>query len=514
LISGLFLILGSCATLPKNFDATPSYAVEPDNSTSLGQILSPSLKAHPGKSGFLLLDSAKAAFLTRIALTEMAEKSIDAQYFIWKGDTAGIILMDRLRQAADRGVRVRLLLDDITTHGRDLRFAVWNSHPSIEIRIFNPLGRRFSSRLFRNLSMAFHSGRMTHRMHNKIFAVDNLVAIVGGRNIADAYFGLDKKTNYRDMDLLSAGPVAVETSSLFDDYWNSSWSIPLEEVGIKAPSKKRLKKKYKRFEKAFKRELALFPYPLDFEKKTALARLEEIRSNFIWAEAEAVGDPPGKAWDPAPEGESPSRVVSRLREITQETTTEALIVSPYLILSQGDIKEMGNRVREGVRLKILTNSMMSTDALAVVAHYKGIRKDLIEEGIALFETRPDAANRDRYTARPDLKTRHSLHAKVTVLDRKVVFIGTYNIDPRSEHLNTEVGLLVHSPELGEQVARLIEEDLLPVNSWRLELTKRKKVLWIGEKEGKEIRFKSDPYAGFWKRFFAGFLSILPIKGQL
>lgn len=504
--------LAGCAGLPKNFTAERSRAIRQDEVTVLKSTLQPSLNAHPGLSGFFLLDKAQDAFLARLALADTAEKTIDAQYFIWGGDAAGIILMDRLIKAADRGVRVRILLDDVTSHGKDMGLGALNKHPLIQIRVFNPLGHRFTGNVSRSISMALHIGRMTRRMHNKLFAVDNQAAIVGGRNIADDYFGLHGKSNFRDMDLLAVGPAVGEASGKFDEFWNSSWSVPMEVLGVKAPTQKQYDKMLGRIKKYFTTEFKKFPYPLDFSHEAVLRELDTLRSQFVWAKAEVVGDTPGKSWEPEEAGKTRSAVAARVSEIGGASKNEVLLCSPYLILSTGAVRGMGELVRAGVRVRILTNSMMSTDALPVVAHYKGMREKLIGQGVELYEIRPDAENSPRHSAFP--KARHSLHAKVAVFDRKDVFVGTYNIDPRSENLNTEVGLLVHSPELSEQVAQSLEDDLRPVNSWALEFTPTKDLVWKGEKDGKKIEFKKDPYAGFWTRFFAGFLSILPIKEQL
>lgn len=505
-------LLVGCATLPKDFPATPSTAISQDENTVLKSALQPSLNAHAGLSGFYLLDEARDAFLARIALADTAEKTIDAQYFIWSGDAAGIILMDRLIKAADRGVRVRILLDDITSHGKDMGLGAINKHPLIEIRVFNPLGHRYVGNVSRTLSMMFHVGRMTRRMHNKLFAVDNQVAIVGGRNIADDYFGLSKKSNFRDMDLMAVGPTVGEASTKFDEFWNCSWSVPMEVLGVKPPTQKQYDKMMVQIQKYFAKEFKKFPYPLDFSREAIMGELEKIRSQFIWAKAEVVGDSPGKSWESSVLGKTRSTVAARVTTVAKEAKSDILLCSPYLIMSPESINKIGEFVKEGVRVRILTNSMMSTDALPVVAHYKGLREKLIEADVGLYEMRPDAENSPRHSA--FTQARHSLHAKVAVFDRQDVFVGTYNIDPRSENLNTEVGVLVHSSVLSEQVAKSLEEDLRSVNSWTLELNPKKELRWKGEKDGKEIEFKKDPYAGFWKRFWVGFLSILPIKDQL
>lgn len=505
------LALIGCSTLPKDFKAAPSYAVPHDTSTALGRAF-PARKDN--KSGFLVLNTGRQAFLARVALADSAEKSIDAQYFIWAGDTVGIILIERLLEAADRGVRVRLLLDDLTSHGADIGLSALDHHPNIEIRLYNPLGRRYYSRIFRTMATAFHAGRMTHRMHNKVYVIDNQVAIVGGRNIADEYFGVDEDSNFRDMDLLAVGTVVPEISETFDNYWNSPWSVPLEVFKIRTPSEKKLRKEMQKIEREFGQKVKNFPYPLDFDKEKVLPTLQELRAHLIWAPAEIVSDPPDKAWAKAGRASDQSVVVSRLRQVAEETKKEMLIVSPYLILSKEEIEGLGKVVEKDISVKILTNSMMSTDALPVVAVYRETRKDFLKHGVRLYETRPDADVRKVHISSDKKRARLSLHGKVTVFDRRDVFVGTFNIDPRSQYLNTEVGLLVRSAELGEQVATDLEEDLKPTNSWALSLSEKNKVVWTGQRDGKELHLTSEPDASVFKRFAAWFLSLLPIKKQL
>ncbi|MCG3204618.1 MAG: Cardiolipin synthase C [Elusimicrobia bacterium] len=511
----VFFFFAGCATLPKDFNATPSTAPSREEKTTLREIFKPDSEAHPGQSGFVLLNTGRDAFLSRIALTETAERGIDAQYFIWNGDRCGTILMQRLVKAADRGVRVRLLLDDLTTHGKDLAMVALNQHPNIEIRLFNPLGRRYYLGLFRTMSLAFHAGRMTNRMHNKIFAVDNQIAILGGRNIGDEYFGLDKRSNFRDMDLLIIGKDVGDISSAFDGYWNSPWSIPYEVYKKKVLSDKSLKKKMEKLEKEFVQKEKNFPYPLDWSREAVLKILGDNRSAFVWGKSEVVCDPPDKAWKKAKRGESKSEVLNTLIDVGQAAKKDMLIISPYLIISDEAVKKFGQTVQRGVSVRILTNSLKSTDAVPVVAMYRTFRKDLMKQGPQLYEMRPDAGSRALYSLDPMMKKRMSLHAKAVVYDQETVFIGTFNIDPRSEYLNTEVGLLVYSPEFAKKVTEAIQFDLLPENSYRLRVTpKGKDVEWVCVEKGKEKIYSTDPHAGPWIRFEAWFLSLLPIKNQL
>jgi len=505
--------LSGCATLPKNFPATVSHAISQQETTALGNLVKPETAQHPEESGFFILNNGREAYMSRLALAETAERTIDCQYFIWNGDASGVILFKRLLKAADRGVRVRILLDDMTTLGRDLGLAAANQHPNIEIRLFNPLGRRYYLGFIRTLSLAFHAGRMTNRMHNKIFNVDNQIAIVGGRNIGDEYFGLDKKSNFRDLDLMAAGPIVDDISRTFDEYWNSPWSVPFEVFKTQIPSEKKLEKMMKRLQADYEKLAHEFPYPLDIQKEPVLAVLSSLRSQFMWSSAEVVSDPPGKAWKKATRGGSKSEIVNKLERTARNYHNDILIISPYFIIPDKSIEEYGRAVQSGISLRVLTNSLRSTDAVPVVAMYRKTRKKLLQKGVQLFEIRPDAAARSEYAASPNTDARLGLHAKAAVFDRKTVFVGTFNIDPRSEYLNTEVGLLVHSPELGEKLASLIESDLAPQNSYALRL-KGNDVEWVCEEGGAQKTYSSDPLASPWLRFEAWFLGLLPISGQL
>lgn len=509
------VFFSGCATLPKNFDATHSISISQDESTPLGDLFKPDLKKNPGKSGFHVLNIGRDAFLARLALAETATRTLDCQYFIWNGDRSGIVLLERIVRAADRGVRVRLLLDDMTSHGKDLGLSALNHHPNIEIRVFNPLGRRYYFGIFRMMSLALHVGRMTNRMHNKLFVADNQAAIVGGRNIADEYFGIDKRSNFRDMDLFAVGPIVAGISTAFDDYWNSPWAVPFEVFKTRLPSEKKFQKKKEKLQKRFVQMEEKFPYPLFWDKEKFLKIFEDTKSDLIWADAEIVTDPPGKAWQKAERGKSKSEIVNKLEQLMTDSKNEVLVISPYLILSKEDVKALSKLDQRGLSLRIFTNSLKSTDAVPVVAMYRKIRKPMLAAGVDLYEMRPDAESR-RLQADPSVsKARLSLHAKAVVFDREKVFIGTFNVDPRSEHLNTEVGLLVHDKRLAEQIAADFEKDLEPVNSYSVRLNEQKnRMVWVCEENGKEKTYTSDPKSGFWLRFQAGFLGLLPISNQL
>jgi len=516
----LILTLAGCATIPKNFQQIPSTAFQYPERTELGQFFTSSIEQYPGKSGFLLLNKGGEAILARMGLVDMAERSIDMQYYIWEDDASGWLLLERAVRAAQRGVRVRILVDDFTLSGRDFKIAAaLNAHfPNMEFRLYNPFSRRYRVRILRAFELIGNISRLNHRMHNKIFAVDNQVAIVGGRNIGDNYFGTHHKINYRDFDLFMAGPIAADVSASFDTYWNSKWAVPLEAFREIKPSakdfdraKKRLRETTAKFEKAY-------PYRLDASRKDILKRLREIRDELIWAEAEVLYDHPDKGRTK----EQQSSIVERLGKLAREVQHDLLIENPYFIPSELMLKRMGEIAGRGVNVRILTNSLASTDVTIVQAAYGKYRDTILNSGIQLYELRPDAESKKLHVASPVLTSKLSLHAKVVVFDKEKVFVGTLNLDPRSIVLNTEVGILVHSPELARKITEDLEVDFQAQNSWRLELEHEPiwgedevetYMVWITEKNGKEKRYYREP-AGFWLKVKAAFLSLLPVEDQL
>ena len=520
IIISLILTFAGCASIPKNFQQIPSTAFQYPETTKLGQFFAGPIEQHRGKSGFWMLNQGKEAILARLALADMAERTIDMQYYIWEDDASGWLLMARAVQAAQRGVRVRILVDDLTLSGRNLKLVVaLNAQfPNMEFRLYNPFSRRYSTKLFWGLEFIRNKSRLNHRMHNKIFAVDNQVAIVGGRNIGDNYFGTSSKINYRDVDLLMAGPIAADVSASFDTYWNSKWAVPLEAFKHITPSAKdidRAKKRLKETTAKFEKE---YPYRLDIRRQDLLKRLREIRDELIWAKAEVLYDPPDKGRST----EQQPGVAERLSELAGEVQHDLLIESPYFLPSELMLKRMGEMARRGVNLRILTNSLASTDVTIVQAAYAKYRDTLLDSGVRLYELRPDAESKKLYVADTALLSKLSLHAKVVVFDKEKVFVGTLNLDPRSMILNTEVGVLVHSPELARMITKDLEVDFQAQNRWQLDLERdavwgedemETYLVWITDKNGKEKRYYREP-AGFWLKVKAAFLSLLPVEDQL
>jgi putative cardiolipin synthase len=514
---GWLLVAQGCApTLPSHVSVARSTARPATDDTTLRRHFDPVVRRHPGESGFRLVDEGRDAFVVRIALADLAERSIDAQYFIWSNDAIGTILLQRLVRAADRGVRVRLLVDDIYLSGAGTAIAALDAHPGIEIKIYNPIGARNPLRLGRRMDFLLEFGRLNHRMHNKLFVADNQVAVVGGRNIGDAYFGIDPKLNFRDMDVIAAGPVVQQLSSGFDTYWNSRWAVPMSMLEA-TPSSTALNRVYERLHDDTARHVEQLPFRADVPPASLPERVAVLRDRLIWARGEAVwADPEAgpSGWRPG----QPSEVGRKLAAVIDETRAELVTESPYLVPATelGVVRRLRAR---GVRLRMLTNSLASTDEPPAYAVYAKDYNRMLDEGVEMYEVRSDAETRRAYGTTASSEARLGLHAKVAVFDRDVVYIGSFNLDPRSLFLNTEVALLVYSPLLAQQMLELVERDFRPENAWRLAVERdgnggKPRIVWVTRESGQEVRHSRAPETGFWRRLGARFYALLPIRGQL
>jgi len=503
----LFLLLTACAkTLPTDVQRMPSKAFLDYDTTSTAQLFEEAELRHPGKSGFALIRKGRPAFTGRIAMTAMAEKTLDLQYYIWEPDTTGRILALRLVEAADRGVRVRILVDDNTLAGRDSPIAAIDAHPNIEIRIFNPFAHR-GSRVFGYMT---DFDRLNHRMHNKVVVVDNALAIVGGRNIGNHYFGVQTDANFRDLDIAAAGPIVRDLSTVFDRFWNGDWSYPISALVDRTYTESDLRETVANVREMIR--LEQYPYPLDEDVESLIGQLEEIRDSFIWAPGKVIWDDPSII-----EHDKAAAVMfEALHRKLKTLEKELLIESAYFVIRERGIQVAKKLHERGVRVRILTNSLASNDVLPAHAGYAKGRKKLIESGAEIYELRPDSISgtvKDKKLLSVG-KSKAALHTKAIVFDRESVFIGSYNLDPRAAEINTEMGLYVESPELARQVIAYMDEGVLPQNSYRVELDEDGDLVWITEKEGEEVRYIWEPESTFWQRFMSGFIKMLPIEDQL
>ena len=495
-----------CSKPPNPFIGERSMAFKGYEETVIGRKIKGMEMAHPDESGFTIIPNSVPAYTSRIMLTELAEKSLDLQYYIWEADATGRIFADRLIRAADRGVRVRLLVDDMNLSGSDATIASLDAHPQIEIRIFNP----FSHRTSRYLDFLTNMKRINHRMHNKIMVMDNTLAIVGGRNIGNHYFGVDTHANFRDLDIAAAGPVVREVSGTFDRFWNSDWSVPIETLVDRPYTQADLQKAIN----VMRQNIAEddYPYPLDEDVAGLKSELETIIGGLIWAPGRIIWDDPVTFDGQLGDDTIDRKFYEKLATIKEEI----LVESAYFVTRERGL-EMAKKLHDrGVKIRILTNSMVSNDVLAAHAGYAKQRVELVKNGVELYELRPDAGN-IRNTGRQAIVSTESmaaLHTKAMVFDRDSVFIGSFNLDPRSANINTEAGLYVESPELAQQVIAFLDEGVTPENSYRVTLDEKGDLVWITEIDGKEVRYGKDPDSTFWQRFMSGFIQMLPVQGQL
>jgi putative cardiolipin synthase len=502
----VLLTLSGCA-LPKNVVRMPSSALLGTQRTTLGELIAPVVAAHPGESGFLLYNTGEEAIVARVALADVAQSSLDLQYFLWAGDTIGRVLIGRILDAANRGVRVRLLIDDYNTGGHDIALETLESHPNVEVRVYNPFARGW----MRVLQFLGRFNELNRRMHNKVFVADGKVAVVGGRNLSDDYFGLGKKLSFRDFDVLAIGPVVTQAEAAFDQYWNSRWSYPIQSL-VKPASPKGLVSARQRFFEKLEADLASFPYLLPQDRNDAVGWLEKFRGKASWGPAEVIYDNPDRAGKPskAPPGLVWNEMVALARQAQREVVAE----NAYLLPQEENAPGYRELRQRGVTVRLLTNSLASTDVVMVNAHYAKSRPRLVELGVNLYEMKPWSASRELYIARATKSRAHlSLHGKAAVFDRKTVFVGSFNLDPRSAALDTETVIVVESPELAEQFLQAFATDFEPANAWRIaDVAGKHDVAWVTE-EAVPIVEPHDP-ASRWRRFVRSLEKVLPIRSLL
>jgi putative cardiolipin synthase len=462
------------------------------------------------QSGFYLLSDNTDAFVARFALATVAEKTLDIQYYIMHNDASGQYLAYAILTAADRGVHVRILVDDINLTGSDSRLKMLSQHANIEIRIFNPLANRD---WFRNIELVINLNRAGRRMHNKVFMADNSAAIIGGRNIGDEYFDARHNLNFVDLDLLTIGPIVNEISTSFDDYWNSHWATPIETLSRTKVVKQQLTKIRNKLKDKWHHAKNLHYF--ESLKQSALTqKIINGKIDFIWADARLFYDSPDKLCQDTTQ--KTIHFGPRILPYFEQATSELLIASPYFVPGIFGTQWFIKKQNQGLKLKILTNSLAATDVIAVHAGYRKYRKQLLDAGIHLFELKP--------TAKPFIKrtekliegsSNASLHAKYMVVDQRYVFVGSANLDPRSGNLNTEIGVMVDSKELAKQAGELFNKTISSKNSYRMSLDESgKKISWRAQENGKEVCYTDEPEAGVFRKLSVFILSLLPIESLL
>ncbi|MFY7865370.1 phospholipase D-like domain-containing protein [Roseateles sp.] len=506
LYGGLLLLLAACASAPLPGPKPPAAYATPPQDTGVWAQTEAQVKAlhGPEKSGFRLLDKNSEGLKWRLALLDQASHSIDLQYYVWFADTSGQLLMARVIAAADRGVKVRLLVDDLSTmlrnmsalELRDEMLAAVDSHPHIQIRTFNAWHQRHW--LGRITEGASDFSRINRRMHNKQMVVDNRVAIIGGRNIGDEYFGLNEEFNFHDLDVLGVGPVARQASAVFDRYWNSDWVQAIPQRAAGDGNKPLLS--------------TLVDLPAAMAHQAALQALLS-RRHSEHAEQQAFGASltPGLS---AVHTDSPSRaegvqnhMPGAFRTLMRSAQREVLITNAYIIPDAHFMQDLAELQSRGVRVRLLTNSLASHDVPAVNAHYEDWRAPILRTGAALHELRPDPAIKAEHVDTDPIRSGFAgLHTKAMVIDRSRSFIGSMNLDPRSEIINSEMGVIIDSPALATSLALRMERDMSSANSWRLALNDQQLVVWHGEKG--EVLDRA-PARSPWQRLQSWFFKWLP-----
>lgn len=503
---------------------TPDAAAEADSAafsepetTSLGRAAASIATGHGGESGFLVLDRGRDALSWRTLLADAAQKSIDAQYFLWKDDDAGKIMVQRLLDAADRGVRVRVLIDDSMTESDPEYLALFGAHPNVDVRIYKPFGPKHESLVLRWIDYAADLRVLNRRMHNKLFVVDGSVAIVGGRNIGNEYFEYPGPFVFRSRDLLALGPVVKPTHAAFDLYWNSDWAVPIENVVAPVPTPEDAVQEKKSLD-VFAADRSHYPPGFYGDANDIGAELAKFEPELLWGRARVLVDAvPEMDGKPQTHAEL-DRTGVALGRVMADVTRETLIESAYLILLEGEFAAIDALNDRGVVVKLVTNSMASNNHLAAFVGYSKQRKKLLATGAELYEMRPDARSERALFTAAQLKeheTSFGLHAKTGVFDRRITFVGSFNLDPRSTDLNTEMGLLVESETLANAVADSIEDDIAAGDSWRVISTDDGKLAWVTVENGViTTETETEPMTTEERRAEARVLAVVPDDAEL
>ena len=490
-------IVSGCATVSMDYPKTHSETMTNTADTSLGRDVARWLHAHDDLSGFYPLPKGMDALGVRLQLAERAEKSIDLQYFLMKNDTAGTVIIKSLLKSADRGVRVRFLLDDIFTKAPDRTLLLLDQHANIEVRVFNPISRSGIWGL--NFLTSFKQAN--RRMHNKSFTVDNQASIVGGRNIADEYFQLKEDEFFEDFEVLAVGPIADEISKSFDLYWNHSHAVPIDHF---VSNKKNEQLATVRADVTEQLEQI---YSTVYQQSIESDLLQDLiadRLPLIPADARLLSDSPDKLINEI--SKEQMQLANDLGEVLLSAKDEIIIITPYYVPRNDGIQLLRNLTESGLRVVIVTNSLASTNHVPVHSGYAKYRRDAIRSGAELYEVRANAGR--ELGGGDDDPDSLTLHTKVFLFDRRYLFVGSLNLDPRSIEINAEMGLLIDSTELAGGMAAAVEERLSAA-AYRVLENERGKLEWHATINGEEVVETKEPLTSWWRRVNAWFMKIVP-----
>ncbi len=507
LIASILAMLSGCASIDFDYPRTESTKFGDTEDTFLGSKTAALVASSPAaKSGFHPLQDGIDALTARLLLAERAERSIDTQYYLIKTDTASLAFIDALLRAADRGVRVRLLLDDVFTKGYDPGMAALDSHPNFEIRVFNPFNRGAAGKAWSGLT---NLSRVNRRMHTKSFTVDNQVTILGGRNIADEYFGARVDAKFGDLDVVGVGSVANGVSDMFDSFWNHHTALPVPSFA-KMPDDPAAELELLRERLLRSREQIKNTRYADAVRATTLAFMDMDNNVLEWAPYRLVYDSPDKG---VKSKTGPAVAITpKLVEALHSAERELIVVSPYFVPRKAGIEIFSKLQARGVDVTIITNSLAANNQITVHGGYAPSRKPLLQSGVKIYEVRADAdVPGSEIVAASGAKA--TLHTKAFLVDRNKIFIGSFNFDPRSANLNTESGVIIESVKIGSMFGRLVDGGVTS-QTYEVFLTEDDKVRWRGFEDGQEVVYKKEPQSTWSQRFIAGFMRLMPIRGQL
>jgi putative cardiolipin synthase len=501
----LLCTLAACASLKERPQLPPQSALPVAQTTELDRLLEAHEASHPGQSAFRLLKEGPEAFASRAQSARMAGRSLDVQTYIWHADLTGLYLASELLRAADRGIRVRILMDDMDARAKNAGFAALSAHPNIDVRMFNPFASR--SGFFAYIGEGLTSfTRINRRMHNKTWIADNRIAIAGGRNLGDEYFGASDEVNFVDLDFAMVGPVVRDASASFDRYWNSASAYPMEFLDKKAVSDQALQE-LRDYLSQHGQEAERSRFAKDLKGDNTVRRMFEGQWTMEWTGTyQFVADDPAKVTMKKRDAQR-THVGSLLLPTLGATQKQASIISPYFVPGKNGTAGLVKTAQAGKQIQILTNSLVANDVAAVHGGYSAYRKQLLEGGVQLWELKPE----DGKKADASLfgSSGASLHTKALTIDHRTVFVGSYNLDPRSTWLNCEQGVLVENEALARELEEIFAAQTASDRAWRVTL-QDDKLRWS---DG-TTSFDSDPQAGAWRRFQAWIARVTGLESQL
>jgi putative cardiolipin synthase len=520
---GVLAITGGCAGLPPGHDypKSESIALENPQATPLGKQFADAGRAHPGQSAFRLVPAGFEGYLLRAQMIDAATRTIDLQYYIFHADESGKLLIDSILRAADRGVRVRMMIDDVDNYGEDAQIEALDAHPNIEVRLFNPLSYRGSSDLLRYLNLVVNAPRLNFRMHNKQLLIDNSIVLVGGRNVGDEYFQRDPNGQQGDFETFAGGPIVQELSRSFDQFWKSTYSIPAEALFSHRSSPESLAKLRQdlREHRQEKREDGS-----DFVTRVAtgepLRGMLGGRLPLTWANARVVVDDPEKRRTPADKRHQ--HVEDHpLGQAFNGAQSEIRIISAYFVPGDDGLKILERARERGVQVRVMTNSLAANNEPVAHSGYIKYRKRVLQAGIDLYEARarPGSPGGTSQPVWLSSYGNYSLHTKLYVIDASRLFVSSMNYDQRSLHINTELGLMIESPQLAGQAWRFFDELASADNAYHVTLEPRdasdgKRVVWRTEEDKQLVELDKEPAKSDWQRFKVHLFSLLPIDSEL